>query len=64
MGVDWEGGGQQGQTLVRVMRSPRMEEMTMMPTAMKEMCWDQNWTWDHNYLYPFYHNETALYVEL
>lgn len=31
-------------TLVRVMSKPRMDVTIIIPTKMKEMCWDQNFT--------------------
>lgn len=33
-------------TFVRVISKPRMDVTIMIPTKMKEMCWDQNFTWD------------------
>jgi len=33
------------QTLVRVMRRPRMDVTMIMPTSQNEICWDQNRTW-------------------
>lgn len=32
-------------TLVRVISRPRMDVTIIIPTKMKEMCWDQNLTW-------------------
>lgn len=28
------------------MSKPRMDVTIIIPTKMKEMCWDQNFTWD------------------
>lgn len=36
---------QLGFTFVRVISKPRMDVTIMMPTSMKEMCWDQNFTY-------------------
>lgn len=32
-------------TFVRVISKPRMDVTIMIPTSMKEMCWDQNLTY-------------------
>lgn len=31
---------------MRVISKPRMDVTIMIPTKIKEMCWDQNFTWD------------------
>lgn len=36
---------QQCFTFVRVISKPRMDVTIMIPTSMKEMCWDQNFTY-------------------
>lgn len=36
---------QQRFTFVRVISKPRMDVTIMIPTSMKEMCWDQNFTY-------------------
>lgn len=33
-------------TFVSVMSKPRMDVTIIIPTKMKEMCWDQNLTWE------------------